>query len=83
MKLHLFKITRILDAQTKLSDRESLLTHRGSDWQSQRTKQETIDKKNSEFENKLNELKPLVTEEEFYEHFADRLCCSWEDFNNL
>ncbi len=82
MKSATRKYVRILDAESKILTQLSKLTCTGSNWRKERDLTEKLEKKNQEYQTKLNNLVPLITQDEFEEHLSDRMCCSWEDFKN-
>ncbi len=82
MKTETRKYIRILDAQSKIYSKLSKLTCMGDNWQKEREQTEKLNQKNSEYENKLQTLSPIITQDEFEEHLSDRMCLSWEDFKN-
>lgn len=82
MKTETRKYIRILDAQSKIYSKLSKLTCMGDNWQKEREQTEKLNQKNNEYENKLQILSPLITQDEFEEHLTDRMCLAWEDFKN-
>lgn len=82
MKAATRKYVRILDAQSKIYTQLSRLTCTGSNWKKEREQTEKLEKKNQEYQTKLDKLIPLITQDEFEKHLSDPLCCTWEDFKN-
>jgi hypothetical protein len=83
MKASVRKYIRILDAQTKLITKQSTLTLSGNNWQKERDLDEKLTLKIKQFKDKLEPLVELISEEDFEDHLADRMCCSWEDFKSI
>ena len=83
MKANTRKYSNILDAQTKIYNKLKKLTCSGNNWQKEREQTIKLEQKLNEYENKLNNLSSLITQEEFELHLSDRMCLSWEDFNSF
>lgn len=82
MKIHTRKYIRLLDAQSKIYSKLSKLTCMGDNWQKEREQTEKLEQKNNEYQTKLDNLSPLITQEDFEEYLSDRMCLTWEDFKN-
>ena len=83
MKLATKKYVRVLDAQSKIYSKLSKLSCRGNNWRKEKELTEKLEIKNQEYEVKLNNLQPLITQEEFEEHLSDRMCLRWEEFKTV
>lgn len=82
MKTTTRKYIRLLDAQIKIYSKLSKVTCMGDNWQKEREQTEKLEQKNNEYQTKLDNLSPLITQEDFEEYLSDRMCLSWEDFKN-
>ena len=80
MKKDTRKYDRILDAQIKINKQLSKLTCCGDNWRRESDKTEKLEQKLEEFNEKLSAIQPLISQEEFEMHLSDRMCCTWEDF---
>lgn len=81
MKNHIHQIIRLLDAQILLLDKGRKLQFSNKSWQYKNKHHELIDSKYQSYEKKIHNLNPKVTENEFNTYLSDRMCCSYEDFN--
>ena len=80
MKLNTRKATRIIQAQSTIIRKLDALK-RGNSFDN-REQIAKLDKLYLEYENKLQALAPLISEEEFDTHLASTMCCEYSDFNN-
>jgi hypothetical protein len=82
MKATTRKYVRILDAQSSIYTKIKKLPCYGDNWRKNRDKVENLEVKYNEYQNKLNELEPTITQEEYELYLSDRMCLTWEDFKN-
>lgn len=80
MKKDTRNYVRILDAQNKIYKQLSKLTCCGNNWQKEREQTQKLEKKLNEFQKKLDAIQPSISQDEFETHLTDRMCCTWEDF---
>lgn len=81
MKSSTRKYVRLLDAETRLQREIDKIPLGGQRWRTNRDKVERLESKLADFGKKREAMQSEITQGEFNEHLAYRMCCSWEDFN--
>jgi hypothetical protein len=79
MKINTRKVLRIIQAQNSINRRLGILNRNAWD---NRNKIEKLEKEDLAYENKLQSLYPLISEDEFDNHLASTMCCEYSDINN-